>query len=729
LPSQDLRALDQGVNNLELVVTDPQGNVTREPLPLDVGTVLPTLTLDAVFSDNLVSIDEANNGGDITGTATGLANDTVIEVYLDGALLGSGTVTDGVWRVPIAPGQLTNFETGQHVITVSATDAWGNPVSTSEDIELLLTAPVATLPDTLFTDGFLNQEEARVGQTLTGNTGLTGSGQVVQVVIDGLPPITGSVDDQGNWTVQLPADVLQNLEDGPHSLTISVVDKAGNTSTSESENFNVRIDTLPVPTLAPPFTDGTLNSIEAQAGGTLEGSTGLAFDDVGQVTVSINDGSALQATINPDGSWTLPLTAEQLQLLPDGTLPVTVVVTDVAGNTSNGNGSFGVVINTLPSATFMTPFGDGVLNYAESETSQTLRGTTGVTGAGQTVILTFNGQDYAGTVNDLGEWSVTLPDTAFAGLTSGTSPTMTVLVTDAAQNTASAEISYEVQTTLPTPQVTELFGNDGYLNAAEAAGPLTLSGTTGVTGANQYVTVTLDVNGTRYVASVDPQGDWSVPLPAGALQSLQNGPHSLTVIAEDQYGNQTQLQVPFNAALTPPGVTINTPVFTDGYLNLAEADGNTQLSGSLSSSVTQGTTVTVTIGGVAFTADVSGKAWTLNLDADSWADVPNGPQSIVVTVTDGALNTGSATVPVTVALAPPTITVENPFGDGALSFQESQQLQTLSGTTTNVEAGQTVTVTLGNQQYLATVQSNGAWSLQLTPQQMALLTPGEITLT
>lgn len=729
LPSQDLRALDQGVNNLELIVTDPQGNVTREPLPLDVGTVLPTLTLDAVFSDNLISIDEANNGGDITGTATGLANDTVIEVYLDGALLGSGTVTDGVWRVPIAPGQLTNFETGQHVITVSATDAWGNPASTSEDIELLLTAPVATLPDTLFTDGFLNQEEAGVGQTLTGNTGLTGSGQVVQVVIDGLPPITGSVDDQGNWTVQLPADVLQNLEDGPHSLTISVVDKAGNASTSESENFNVRIDTLPVPALTPPFTDGTLNSIEAQAGGTLEGSTGLAFDDVGQVTVSINDGPALQATINPDGSWSLPLTAEQLQLLPDGTLPITVVVTDVAGNTSTGNGSFGVVINTLPSATFMTPFGDGVLNYAESETSQTLRGTTGVTGAGQTVILTFNGQDYAGTVNDLGEWSVTLPDTAFAGLTSGTSPTMTVLVTDAAQNTASAEISYEVQTTLPTPQVTELFGNDGYLNAAEAAGPLTLSGTTGVTGANQYVTVTLDVNGTRYVASVDPQGDWSVPLPAGALQSLQNGPHSLTVIAEDQYGNQTQLQVPFNAALTPPGVTINTPVFTDGYLNLAEADGNTQLSGSLSSSVMQGTTVTVTIGGVAFTAEVSGNAWTLNLDADSWADVPNGPQSIVVTVTDGALNTGSATVPVTVALAPPTITVENPFGDGALSFQESQQLQTLSGTTTNVEAGQTVTVTLGNQQYLATVQSNGAWSLQLTPQQMALLTPGEITLT
>ncbi|WP_312775418.1 Ig-like domain-containing protein [Atlantibacter hermannii] len=754
VPGTALENLTQGPNPLQITATDAAGNSSTLETNLEVDTVAPDLTINPIAQDDIINIFEATQEIVISGTAGPFDPDRpqYVIVDLNGQQYSALIQEGNIWSVTIPANALSNLPDGPVTVTVTASDPVGNsstdtttltlntdpltaptvtlnPASTSEDIELLLTAPVATLPDTLFTDGFLNQEEAGVGQTLTGNTGLTGSGQVVQVVIDGLPPITGSVDDQGNWTVQLPADVLQNLEDGPHSLTISVVDKAGNASTSESENFNVRIDTLPVPTLTPPFTDGTLNSIEAQAGGTLEGSTGLTFDDVGQVTVSINDGPALQATINPDGSWSLPITAERLLLLPDGTLPVTVVVTDVAGNTSTGNGSFGVVINTLPSATFMTPFGDGVLNYAESETSQTLRGTTGVTGAGQTVILTFNGQDYAGTVNDLGEWSVTLPDTAFAGLTSGTSPTMTVLVTDAAQNTASAEISYEVQTTLPTPQVTELFGNDGYLNAAEAAGPLTLSGTTGVTGANQYVTVTLDVNGTRYVASVDPQGDWSVPLPAGALQSLQNGPHSLTVIAEDQYGNQTQLQVPFNAALTPPGVTINTPVFTDGYLNLAEADGNTQLSGSLSSSVTQGTTVTVTIGGVAFTADVSGNAWTLNLDADSWADVPNGPQSIVVTVTDGALNTGSATVPVTVALAPPTITVENPFDDGALSFQESQQLQTLSGTTTNVEAGQTVTVTLGNQQYLATVQSNGAWSLQLTPQQMALLTPGEITLT
>lgn len=728
LPSQDLKALVQGVNNLQIVVTDPQGNETREPLTLDVGTVLPTLTLDSVFGDNLVGINEANEGGEITGTATGFIDGTVLEIYLDGTLLGTGTITGGAWTVAIDTGEFTNFESGQYVLTVTATDVYGNPASTSADIELLLSAPLATLPETLFTDGYLNQAEANVGQTLTGNTGVTGSGQTVQINIEGLGPIAGTVDDEGNWSVQLPAELLQSLANNTYNVTVTVTDKAGNQATSQTETFEVRTEPLPVPTLTPPFSDGTLNSVEAQAGGELGGSTGLAAENIAQVTVSINNGPAQPATVNADGSWTLPLTPEQLESLPDGTLPIAIVVTDVAGNTSTGNSSMSVVINDLPEPGFITPFGDGVLNYAETQTPQAIRGSTGVTGAGQTVILTFNGQDYEGTVNAQGEWIVTLPTAAFDGLATGTTPNMVVQVSDAAQNTATSTLPFQVQTTLPTPQANNLFGGDGYLNAAEAAGPLTLSGTTGVTGANQYVTVTLDVNGTRYVATVSEEGVWTVPLPAGALQSLSNGPHSITVIAEDLYGNQASLEVPFIAALTPPGVTINSPVFTDGYVNLAEAGGTTQLSGSLSTAVPENTTVIVTIGGVPFTADVSGNTWTLNLGPDSWDEVPNGQQSVVVTVTDGALNTGSVTTLVNIALVAPTITVDIPFEDGALSFAESQQLQTISGTTTNVEAGQTVTVTLAGQQYTTTVGPDGSWSLQLTPQQMALLASGDTTL-
>ncbi|WP_312985277.1 Ig-like domain-containing protein [Atlantibacter sp.] len=728
LPSQDLKALDQGVNDLQVVVTDPQGNETRESLPLEVGTVLPTLTLDAVFTNNLIGIIEAAEGGDITGTSTGFDNGAQVGIYLGDTLLGNATVTDGVWTLPIDADQLNAFVSGQYLLSARGTDAFGNQASTSVNVELLLDAPQAELPLALFGDDlYLNQAEAGVAQIISGNTGLTGSGQTVVVTIGDLDPIQGVVDDRGNWTVQLPPELLQNLENGSYPLTVTLTDKADNAS-SVTQNFDVRTDSLPVPTLTPPFTDGTLNSDEADAGGALGGDTGLAAEEIALVTVSINNGPAQIAMVNPDGSWTLPLTPEQLNALPDGTLPVTVVVTDVAGNTSPGNSSFGVVINTLPVATFMTPFGDGVLNYAETQTPQVIRGSTGVTGPGQTVTLTFNGDNFTGTVNARGEWNVTLPTRAFTGLAAGDTPIMTVLVTDAALNTSTETIGYQVQTALPTPQITSLFGDDDFLNIAEAAGPLTLSGTTGVTGPNQYVTVTIDVNGTRYVANVTPEGAWSVPLPAGALQSLANGPHSITVIAEDQYGNQAPLEVPFTAALTPPTVAINTPIFGDGYVNVAESDGNTQLSGSLTTGVPEDTTVIVTIGGVPFTADVSGNTWTLNLGPDSLDGVPNGPQSVVVTITDGADNTSSATVPVNIAIIPPTITVELPFGEGELSFAESQQLQTLRGTTTNVEAGQTVTVTLGDQQYTTTVQPGGGWSLQLTPQQMALLTTGVTTI-
>lgn len=731
LPAQDLQALTQGPNELEVVVTDPQGNETHAPLLLDVGTTAPTLTLGTVFTDNLVSIEEAQEGAEIAGTATGLADGTRVEIYLGDTLVGFDEVTDGAWTVVIDNNELNGFDSGHYLLSVRATDAYGNPASSSQNVELLLTQPEATLPSPLFGDNFINQQEASVGLTVTGNTGVSGSGQTVQILIEGHDPVLGTVDDQGNWTVQLPSDVLQNLADGPYGLTLTVGDKAGN-SASLSQPIGIRIDDLPIPSLTPPFTDGILNGTEAGDDGELNGETGLAAADIAQVTVSINNGPAVLANVNSDGSWTLSLTPEQMALLPDGTLPVKVVVTDVAGNTSSVTSSFDVVIHTLPVATIALPFVDGVLNYTESQNEQVIRGTTGVKGNGQTVLLTLSGEDYEGTVNDQGEWTVSLPATAFTDLAVGSIEVFSVLVSDAASNTYTATATFEVQTQRPTPEIINLFGSDDILNAAEAAGALTLTGTTGVTGENQYVTVTIDVNGTRYVANVTEEGNWSVALPAGALQSLQNGPHSITVIAQDQYGNETPLNSPFISALTPPTVAINAPVFDDGYVNLSEAGGNTQLSGTLTTSVPAGVTappvVTVNIGGQPFTAVVSGNTWTLDLTPESWSGVANGSQSVVVTITDGALNTGSASVPVTVALIEPTITTEVPFGEGALSFAESQQIQTIRGTTTNVEAGQTVTITLADQTYTTQVRPDGSWSIQLTPQQMALLSEGNTEL-
>ncbi|MDM2747771.1 Ig-like domain-containing protein, partial [Citrobacter sp. Cs237] len=49
---------------------------------------------------------------------------------------------------------------------------------------------------------------------------------------------------------------------------------------------------------------------------------------------------------------------------------------------------------------------------------------------------------------------------------------------------------------------------------------------------------------------------------------------------------------------------------------------------------------------------------------------------------------------------------------------------TLSGTTTNVEAGQNVTVTFGGKTYTASVDSNGAWTLVVPAADLAGLSDG-----
>ena len=741
IPSVDLKALPQGPSSLTVVATDADGNTTTAPVAINVGnSTSPTITIGQTLalSDGVINYNEANTPSQISGTATGLDGRT-ITLTLNGTTIGTATVSGGTWTADIDSHVYTQFANGQYIIAANATDTYANPASGNINVEVLRTLPTATLPATLFTDGIVNQVEASTGQTLNGNTGLTGGGQTVTLTIDGnglTTPVTvtGTVDNSGNWTAQLPSTVLQGLDDGAYTLAVTVADKASNTATSTPVSFDVRTDALPIPALSTAFTDGVLTAAEV-TDSTLSGTTGLSSADIQSIQVSINNGPLITISagnITAGGVWTLPVTGATLDALPDGTIPVKIVVTDTAGNVVNGQGSFVSAINNVPDFTLGTLFSDGILNSAEASAGQVLHGNSGATGAGQTVTVTLNGTPYntGATVSASGEWSVTLPPAALTGLANGVTQTVVVTVTDAYGNSDSATQTFVPQMALPNPGITSLFGDD-ILNISEAAGPLTISGTTGTTGSNQYVTITIDVGGITYVANVNASGQWTVALPAGALQSLDPATaHSIIVHAEDQYGNVIDRPFGFDVAFTAPTATITTPVFADGYLNISESTGATTLSGTFTSRDPADTTVNVTIGGKQFTATVDplNNTWTLNLDSSSWSGVARGPQGITVTVTDDAANTGSVSTPVVIALNQPTISVNAPFGNSDLDFTESQQLQTLSGTTSNVEAGRTVTVTLAGQTFTTTVQPDNTWSLQLTPQQMSTLTNGTGTL-
>ena len=733
VPLGVLQNLTQGKGEWTLSATDKDGNTTEVKIPVDVNsTTAPTLTMSTPFGDALVNINDAQAGTTVTGTSSGLAANTVVTLYVDGVAVRSGTVgSDGKWSIIVGSNDIPANSDGTHVYTVSASDGWGNQAGATANVDYLLTRPTLPSLSGLFGgDGIINLAEATLGQTLSGSTSVTGPGQTVKITIDGINPITVPVNNDGSWSLTLPPAALLALSDGSHLMTVTIVDRGGNTATG-SASFNVQTDTLPIPALSMPFSDGILNAVEAGAAtATIGGSTGLAKASIQSVTIRINGADYGPATINADGSWSLSLTSAQMKAFPDGTVSVDITVTDTAGNVSPGSGSFTAATHLAPSLSPVVAFTDGVLSFAESSANQTLSGTTNLSGDGQKISLVFNGKPYSGTVLANGSWTIVLPKEALQNLPDGSSQTLTITATDAVGNTDSQPVNFTVHTSLPTPSIVDLFGSDNLLSISEASGPLTLTGTTGVTGGTQYVKLTIDVNGVSYPATVLSDGSWELALPANALQFLSNGKHTITVTAEDQFGNVNESVREFSAALSNPVVTLSS-AFGDGNVSLSDVAGPMTLTGNLTTAIPGTSTVSVTIGGKAFTGVVNsgGTGWSLTLNQADWSGVTNGLQSIDVKVTDAAGNVTTITQPVNIALIQPTISVISAFAGGTLDYAESLAVQTLSGTSTNLEAGQEITITIGGKAFKTTVQSDHSWSLQVTPEQMVGMTSGTITLT
>lgn len=738
IPAVDVQAITtDGSKVIGVSVSDAAGNIVNASAEFTLAThALPVLTLGVIATDGILNISEAAAGITLSGTSSGLAPGTQVLVTIPGLVTPvQGTVDlDGLgWTAVVAPGLLSTLPSGVVQVTVSAQDVAGNPATSSASLDIELNVPPVPTINTPFTDGILNATEAAATQLITGSTGVTGPGQTVLVTIDGTP-VLATVANNGTWTATIPSGVLQGLPDAPHTISVVATDSAGNTSAAGTVDFTALTHVLPVAGIDTPFTDGILNFDEASAplGQTITGTTGITSP--GQTVTVVINGSAVPVVVDSAaGTWSVSLSSAQLLSLQDGTWPVVVTVTDSAGNTSVLPVSVSVQIHNMPAPTIDLPFGDGTLNIAEAAAidGQTITGTTGVTGAGQTVsvaIAGITGSPFTATVDPAtGIWSLNLTPTQLASLGLATAThTITVTATDSVGNHTDATLDFTSQLSPPVPQIDTVFGND-ILNIAEAAGVNIITGTTGITGNNQNVKLTIDVGGTTYTGVIDPAtGEWSVTLPAGILNSLGNGSHDINVTVTDAAGNSTSVSQPFTSYLTAPDVTINTP-FGDGYLNATEALTPQQLTGTtgLSGAAEIGQVVTVTIGGQPVTnvsVDVDGN-WTATLTAAEMLLLAQGQQEIVVTVTDGGGNSGMASTDVGIAVSQlPALTVTSFSGVGFdLTYAESQNPQTITGTTLNVQAGQQVTVAVGGITHQATVLADGSWTVTLTPAELATL--------
>ena len=177
-----------------------------------------------------------------------------------------------------------------------------------------------------------------------------------------------------------------------------------------------------------------------------------------------------------------------------------------------------------------------------------------------------------------------------------------------------------------------------------------------------------------------------------------------------------------------PTLTITTPI-SAGYLNAAEQLVPLVLSGTITG-LTNGTSVTVSVGGIAYSATVTSSTWSLSVPAADLQALSQGSISVSASGSDLAGNSATASASFIKDTINPTVTINGPIsGDGYLSASEVNSSLTISGSSSGIDSGRSITLVVGSSSYTATVQANGSWSKTLSSSQLQSLSDGTITIT
>jgi len=730
VPAVDLQTLGDGPATINATVTDVAGNPAQGSDAITVNSTLGGISIDTIAGDNNINVAEAAAGVNISGSTSNVPQGTTVTVSLGGKTYTTTTDAQGNWTVPIPANDLSSLADGtSHVIATTISTDLG-AVTTQQDIGIYTQPPVPTL-NPPFGDGQLGTDEAAAAQTLTGSTGLTGDGQTVTVVIGG-NTLTGTVATDGTWTVTVPAGTLTGATEGPTPVVVNVTDAAGNPGTITG---SVNVDfTSPTLTLNPVATDNVINAQEVAGVIELSGTADVA--DAGQIVTLQFNGQTYQATVQGDGSWSTNVPAGALAGLADGSYTLTATLSDLAGNTTTVPETFTVVAANPPVPTIETPFGDTFLNQREADTDQTLTGTTGVTGAGQSVVVNIGGVDHTATVDAAGIWTVNISAADLQLITEGLQ-NIVVTATDSAGNTGTANSAITVDYTLPTLSFDPV-ATDDIINAAETLQPVVISGTSDIPDAGQTVSVVLSFNNVTYTAVVQPDGTWSFTLPSSVVQALADTTYTLSATITDAAGNTTTGDHTFTvdaAAADLPTLTI-TAVSEDDYINAAEKGADIPITGT-STNLEVGQTVVVSFNGKNYNALVGANGdWTATVPLADLATLSDGPITVTATSADLAGNPASASHNATVIAQPgdlPTLSINAISGDDYINIIEHNQGMTVSGTSTHVPVGGTVTVVITGEAYTATytatVQADGSWSFPMTAAQVQAMPAGNNTFT
>ncbi|WP_321827067.1 Ig-like domain-containing protein [Maribacter dokdonensis] len=730
VPGSKLAADPDTTVDGSVTTTDTAGNsaTATDTQVYSVDTTSPAITVNVVAGDDIINATEDDSPVTINGTTTNVEDGQTVTVTLNGETYNA-TVSGSTWTLDIPALDAQALPTNA-TITADVSDLGGNPATqATRDIQhdAVLPIPVIVIDD-ITADNILNATEAAADVTVTGTvSGDFNTGDTVTLTVDGTD-YTGTVDAAGDYSIAVPGSKLAADPDTTVDGSVTTTDTAGNSATATD------MQVYSVDTVAPVITlnidditaDNILNATEAAADVAVTGNVTGDFNTGDTVTLTV-DGTDYTGTVDAAGDYSIDVPGSKLAADPDTTVDGSVITTDTAGNSATATDTQVYSVDTVAPAITLNIediTADNILNATEAVADVAVTGTvSGDFNDGDTVTLAVDGTDYTGTVDAAGDYSIDVPGSKLAA-DPDTTVDGSVTTTDTAGNSATATDTqvYSVDTVAPviTLNIDDITA-DNILNATEAAADVTVTGT--VSGDfNTGDTVTLTVDGTDYIGTVDAAGDYSIDVPGSKLAADPDTTVDGSVTTTDAAGNSataTDTQV-YSVDTTSPAIAINV-VAGDDIINATEDDSPVTISGT-TTNVEDGQTVTVTLNGETYNATVSGNTWTLDIPA---LDAQALPANAIITADVSDLGGNPATqvtrdIQHDATLPNITLNIDDITADNILNATEAAADVAVTGNFTgDFNTGDTVTLTVDGTDYTGTVNALGAYSIDVPGSKLA----------
>ncbi|MDD2383806.1 MAG: Ig-like domain-containing protein [Sulfurospirillaceae bacterium] len=753
--SFDASGLTEGTHTFSAIVENAGGNqgTQSSSYALTIDTTNPIApTIAKVASDDIINLAEQTAGVTISGTT-----EVGSTVTVNG---NAAIVTGSTWSYTLNTATIQAMGEGAETLTIVSTDTAGNTATTTKNISVD-TNSSAIMIDPISNDNAINQAEkassAFVSGTAEANTTI-----ILELGTNNTKSIT--TESNGTWSYIL-GDADYKALGTTATIKATAVDSAGNTS--------VATQGLTIDTIAPVLSAITLATVS---------DTGIlgdrkSNDTTPDFTFTAENGANIAYSLDGSnysdlGTGTGSVQTLSIPALPsDGNYTIFIKATDTAGNATVRSTTY-TLDATAPSAPSVTLNSDTGSSSSDSISKTSVVNVTSENGA--TVEFSNDGStwtttqptatqgtntlhvrqtDAAGNISAVTDFNFTYdsvaPSAPVVTLASDTGTSATDKITQistvnvTSENGATVEFSSDGSTwttTQPTAtqgantlhvRQTDAAGNISavtdftftYDSVAPSAPNVTLTSDTGTSSADSITKISAvnvaSANGATVEFSSD-NTNWFTTQPTAS-----EGANTLHVRQTDTAGNiSATTDFAFTLDTTVPTATITlddsalkigdtstvTITFSEAVAAFALAD-LTAPNGLLSNlQTTDNITFTAT-----FTPTASIEATTNII-------------SLATTYTDIAGNVGTIATSANYAIdtLAPSITI-NAISNGYVNDTEDESAVSIAGTTSGVEDGQTVTVTLNSVDYTATVTSN-TWTLDVDSSAIKALSQGEITL-